>query len=62
MWLIKGCPKCHGDLFEERQLGGSDIACLQCGYTLRAPEITALEDQAEAQRVRRPAAALRQAA
>ena len=27
-WIIKGCPKCHGDLHQD--LG--DMVCLQCGW------------------------------
>lgn len=33
-WWIKTCPKCHGDLYEDRFLGDWDIKCLQCGYVL----------------------------
>lgn len=34
MWT-KGCPKCGGDLFEDRWLGGdSDVKCIQCGYAV----------------------------
>ncbi|MBX5492606.1 MAG: hypothetical protein IRZ14_15760 [Chloroflexi bacterium] len=38
MWL-KGCPRCHGDLFEEAAVtaeayGRRFVSCLQCGHTL----------------------------
>jgi hypothetical protein len=33
LWL-KGCPRCHGDLFLERDIGASYVVCIQCGYTL----------------------------
>ncbi len=38
MWL-KGCPRCHGDLFEEAAVGAEAygrrfVSCLQCGHTL----------------------------
>jgi uncharacterized Zn finger protein (UPF0148 family) len=37
MWL-KSCPKCRGDLFEEHDLGGSAVICLQCGKILSQHE------------------------
>ena len=33
MWL-KGCPKCHGDLYESRDHYGRYVTCLQCGHHL----------------------------
>jgi len=33
MWL-KGCPKCHGDLYESRDHYGRDMTCMQCGHHL----------------------------
>ena len=36
-WL-KVCPKCHGDLREESDIYGKYVACVQCGYILRAEE------------------------
>lgn len=38
--LYKSCPKCRGDLQFEPDLAGGppDVACLQCGYRLRAEE------------------------
>ena len=32
MWRFKGCPKCHGDIFIEKDLEGWYEKCLQCGY------------------------------
>jgi len=29
---FKGCPKCHGDLYLNRDLYGRYVTCLQCGY------------------------------
>ena len=34
MWLIKGCPRCHGDMYRNYDVGGSYRQCLQCGYTI----------------------------
>ena len=36
-WL-KNCPRCHGDLREESDVYGKYVACVQCGYILRAEE------------------------
>ncbi len=33
LWL-RSCPKCQGDLYEETDLYGRYIACLQCAYYL----------------------------
>ena len=33
MWKIKGCPKCHGDVFIDKDMDGWFEKCLQCGYT-----------------------------
>jgi len=30
--LLKSCPRCLGDLIEERLPGERDVVCLQCGY------------------------------
>jgi DNA-directed RNA polymerase subunit M/transcription elongation factor TFIIS len=32
LW-IKGCPKCGGDLYSDRDIMGYYRQCLQCGYT-----------------------------
>jgi hypothetical protein len=32
---VAPCPKCGGNLFPERQLGGDlELCCLQCGRTV----------------------------
>lgn len=36
-WL-KNCPRCHGDLRQESDVYGKYVACVQCGYILRAEE------------------------
>lgn len=30
--LLKGCPRCGGDMFVEQDLGSSDLVCLQCSH------------------------------
>ncbi len=32
MWKIKGCTRCGGDLFLDRDQYGWQEHCLQCGY------------------------------
>ncbi len=32
MIKLKACPKCHGDLYLERDQYGRYLSCLQCGY------------------------------
>ncbi len=34
MFWLKSCPRCHGDLYEDRDLHGRYIACLQCSHHL----------------------------
>ena len=34
MFWLKGCPKCHGDLYSDRDAYGSYVACVQCGHFL----------------------------
>jgi hypothetical protein len=42
LWL-KCCPRCNsGDLYESRDMYGSYVACLQCGYYLTEAEEVAL--------------------
>ncbi|HZU75388.1 MAG TPA: hypothetical protein VFA70_01400 [Dehalococcoidia bacterium] len=45
MFILKSCPKCHGDLTLEQDAYSralftrdTDFACLQCGYRLAPPE------------------------
>ena len=33
-WLLKGCPRCNGDLHLEKDMDGAWTAiCLQCSYS-----------------------------
>ena len=38
MYWLKACPRCRGDLHEERDFYGAYVACIQCGYLLNARE------------------------
>ena len=31
MMFFKTCPKCHGDMYVDRDVYGTFIECLQCG-------------------------------
>lgn len=46
---FKGCPKCHGDLYLNRDMYGKYKSCLQCGY------VKDLEEESEKE-VREPVA------
>ena len=37
IWM-KACPRCDGDLVAERDIHGSYISCLACGYYLTEVE------------------------
>ena len=32
MWNLKGCPRCGGDIYLDRDRYGWYEQCLQCGY------------------------------
>ena len=32
MLKIKGCPRCQGDVYQNRDIYGDYVECLQCGY------------------------------
>lgn len=38
VFILKACPKCKGDLAAETNIrritDDTDVACIQCGYTL----------------------------
>ena len=34
MFHLKGCPKCRGDLFFEKDFYGAYFKCLQCGLMM----------------------------
>ena len=38
MIWFKGCPKCGGDLEEERDWYGRSVLCVQCGHELTKGE------------------------
>lgn len=40
MFWLKGCPRCGGDLQEEIDYYGTEVVCLQCGYSGGPPGVT----------------------
>lgn len=42
MLWFKECPKCEGDLYMDRDMYGPFVCCVQCGYYLTDPQISAL--------------------
>lgn len=49
-YWFKECPRCHGDLREEKDYHGLYICCLQCGHILNASESAALYHGSAAER------------
>ena len=43
MLFLKGCSRCLGDLYQERDIYGNYIVCLQCGYYLPDFEVMKIE-------------------
>lgn len=39
MFILKGCPRCHGDLCQDSDVYGDYMVCLQCGYYLSDNEV-----------------------
>ena len=50
MFQLRGCPKCHGDLYLGEDIYGAYLSCVQCGRYYALPKA----DGAEA--VREPSA------
>ena len=38
MFWFKKCPRCSGDLYEEKDQYGHFITCMQCGFSKDAEE------------------------
>lgn len=45
MWRLKGCPKCGGDVFVDRDISGWYEQCLQCGYLHDLNSIEEVKEQ-----------------
>jgi len=51
MLWFKQCPRCQGDLHNDRDTYGHYVACLQCGYYLPDGEVADLLNLNGSQRV-----------
>jgi DNA-directed RNA polymerase subunit M/transcription elongation factor TFIIS len=38
MFWLQSCPKCSGDLYEDRDQYGTYVCCIQCGQEVTAAE------------------------
>jgi len=45
MWRLKGCPKCGGDVFIDRDMNGWYEQCLQCGYVHDLKSVLEVKEQ-----------------
>ncbi len=43
MHLTKSCPRCHGDVYFDRDHDGAWFACYQCGHILTQSQILLLQ-------------------
>jgi len=41
-WWLKGCSRCGGDLYSEKDTYGWFVRCLQCGRELTAEQVSLL--------------------
>ena len=40
MFWLKGCPRCSGDLYRDRDQYGHFVTCAQCGFSKDVPQDT----------------------
>ena len=50
MFWLKSCPRCGGDLYDERDQYGHYIVCIQCGHYLTEAEEVILKYAAQPRR------------
>jgi len=50
VWNLKGCPRCGGDTFIDRDIDGWYESCLMCGYSGDAPRVTRTAAKAAAEK------------
>ena len=41
MFKLRGCPKCHGDLFVGEDIYGPYLSCVQCGRYFSVSDVPA---------------------
>ena len=47
MFKLRGCPKCHGDLFLGEDIYGAYLNCVQCGRYFAVAAETARDEGVE---------------
>ena len=47
MFKLRGCPKCHGDLYLGEDIYGAYLSCVQCGRYFAVAEKTARGEDLE---------------
>ena len=47
MFMLRGCPKCHGDLFLGEDIYGVYLSCVQCGRYFAVAEKTVRDEALE---------------
>ncbi len=59
MFKLRGCPKCHGDLYLGEDIYGAYLSCVQCGryYAVAEPAGRAGDREAAAPAAGPPVAA-----
>ena len=50
MFWLKCCPRCNGDLYEDRDIHGAFIACIQCSHYLTEVDEVILRDSSRHKR------------
>jgi hypothetical protein len=54
MFILKACPRCHGDLIGESDVPGDYMSCLACGHLLTAEEEQMVRRSAPTPKRQRP--------
>jgi ribosomal protein S27AE len=47
-WRLKGCPRCGGDVFIEKDLDNWYEQCLQCSYRVELKTLGGFEETVQA--------------
>ncbi|MFH1032189.1 MAG: hypothetical protein V1767_06475 [Chloroflexota bacterium] len=45
IWKLKGCPRCGGDLFLDKDFDSWDEQCLQCAYRRELTKVSRFSEQ-----------------
>lgn len=54
MWRLKGCAKCRGDVYLDRDRNGWFEECLQCGHVQYLGAITFVGREGRSARIKEP--------